>query len=309
MASGLLHLLRGGIDVPPPMWTEADLIALPDVTDNAWVTIGPSGSLPWIETKGKDLAPTGPYVAAELARPEVVELLQRAPTVLASSKYVDPNAWDLDKRDSLRLSLWHWWIAMDAAATAHEQPEGAGRRLASLFSLSVNCANEARTVNDYRLCIELARRDLELMRDLVESTEGDESHVADTLIAALRETPLLSDENAIKGQYVEVYGQMTSMIDDQEWMTRWGARLGTDLRATFTALDESFLGPSEDRCARFRALRERSTFRQAFGYNMYGNLLLWSVGTSDCYNYPSLRAQEQLVADQRQALLTDLEAD
>jgi len=281
-AWGLLHLLSGGMEVPPPMWTEADLIALPDATDNAWVTIGPSDSLPWMETKGKDLAPTGPYVAAQLARPEVVELLQGAPTVLASGKYADPNAWDLDKRDSLRLSLWHWWIAMDVAAAAHDQPEAVGRRLASLFSLSVNCANEARTVDDYRLCVELARRDLELMRDLVESTAGDESRVADTLIAALRETPPLSDENAIKGQYVEVYRLMTFCIDGQGWMVRVGSRLGMDLRATFTALDESFLGTSEDRCARLGEWRERNAFRRAFGYNWFGETLLATASTSDC---------------------------
>jgi hypothetical protein len=101
------------------------------------------------------------------------------------------------------------------------------------------------------------------------------------------------------GQYVWVHGQITSLLEDN----KWSAPLQTDLRATFAELDEAFLmDRPEDRCAMFVALRNRSMLRQAFGYNVLGNVLLRSVGTSDCVFLPWVREIENAVTEQRDEL-------
>jgi hypothetical protein len=253
------------------MWTEANLIPLPAPSENAWESIGPWETLPRLGVRlgsgrGKlAVAATSPEVADELARPEVVALLARAPEVRARTRFADPNAWDLETNDSIRFVIWHQWVALSAVATTREDPEAAARTLASLLSLSTNCANAARTTSDYLGCARLAERSLELMLHVAESPEGKGNReVIQALSKALATTPPLSAKNALMGQYVLVHGQVTSLLEDN----KWGAPLRTDLRATFAELDEAFLvDPPEDRCATLGALRNRSSFRQAFGYN------------------------------------------
>jgi hypothetical protein len=288
------------------MWTEADLIPLPEPSENAWESIGAWETLPRLGIKlgsrRGDLATaaTSPEVAAELARPEVLALLGRAPAVLTRTRFADVNAWDLETHDSICFVIWHQWVALSAAAIMTDEPQAAARTLGSLFSLSTSCANAARTTYDYRICARLAERSLELMLDVAESFEGKgNGQVTQTLSKALRATPPLSAKNALTGQYVWVHGQITSLLEDN----KWSAPLQTDLRATFAELDESFLlDPPEDRCATLGALRNRSSFRQAFGYNALGNMLLSSFGTWDCVVLPYVREIENAVAEQRKAL-------
>jgi hypothetical protein len=288
------------------MWTEADLIPLPEPSENAWESISAWKTLPRLGTElGSErdelaVAATNPEVAAELARPEVVALLERAPGVLARTRFADPNAWDLETHDSLRFVIWHQWVALSAAVTLREAPEAAAQTVGSLFSLSTSCANAARTTHDYRICARLAQRSLELMLDVAESPEGKgNGEVTQTLSKALRATPPLSSKNALMGQYLVVHRRITSLLEDN----KWSAPLQTDLRATFAELDEAFLmDRPEDRCAMLGALRNRSMLRQAFGYNVLGNVLLWSVGTSDCVFLPYVREIENAVAEQRKAL-------
>jgi hypothetical protein len=293
------------------MWTEADLIPLPEPSENAWESIGAWETLPRLGIKlgsrrgDLAIAATSPEVAAELARPEVVALLGRAPEVLTRTRFADPNAWDLETRDSIRFLIWHQWVALSAAAIMTEEPEAAARTVGSLFSLSTSCANAARTTHDYRICAQLAERSLELMLDVSESFEGeDNGEATQTLSEALRATPPLSAKNAFMGQYVWVHGQITSLLEDN----KWSAPLMTDLRATFAELDEAFLlDPPEDRCALLGGLRNRSTFRQAFGYNALGNMLLGDFGPWDCVDLPYVREIENAVAELRKAPLKRVE--
>ncbi len=306
----LVHLVRGGTDLSPPMWTDADLIPLPEPSKNAWESIGSLETLPRLgielDCRRGDLAvaATSSEVAAGLARPEVLALLERAPQVLGRTQLADPNALDLETHDLIRFVVWHRWIALSAAAIMREEPEAAAQTLASLFSLSIDCANAARATSDYRICARLAERTLELMLDFSESPEGDSNVEVDEVLAAvLRTTPSLSTKNALMGQHVSVHGHITSMLQDN----KWSAPLLTDLRATFAELDEGFLVDPEDRCTRWRALRKRSSFRQAFGYNSLGNVLLSGFGTLDCAHFPSVREAESAVAEQRKALLTQVQ--
>ena len=95
------------------------------------------------------IAAMSPEIADELARPEVVALLARAPEVLACPRFIDPNAWDLETHDSIRLVVWSRWVALPAVVTAKEDPEAAARTLASLFPLSTGCASASRLTFDY----------------------------------------------------------------------------------------------------------------------------------------------------------------
>lgn len=144
-----------------------------------------------------------------------------------------------------------------------------------------------------------------VLLDLAESPEGKgNSEATQTLARALRATPPLSAKNALMGQYLLVHQQITSLLKDN----KWGAPLQTDLRATFAELDEAFLAHTpEECCATFGALRNRSSLRQAFGYNRIGNMLLRSVGMSDCFVFPRVREIENTVSEQRRELLNRVE--
>ena len=304
----LVHVVRGGTELPPPMWTEADLIPLPEPSENAWESIGAWKTLPRL---GRELAldlergdfwavATSPGVAAELARPEVVALLAQVPDALARTRFADPHAWDLKTRDPIRLPIWHRWVVLSAAANMSEEPEATARTIASLFALSTDCANAARTTYDYQICARLVERSIELMLDVADSFEGKGTgEVTRALSEALRATPPLSSKNALMGQYVWVHGQITSTLQDH----KWSAPLMTDLWSTFAELDESFLlDTTEDRCAVLGALRKRSSFGQLFGYNALGNMLLRDFGTFDCVHLPYVQDIENAVAEQRKAL-------
>lgn len=308
----LVHVVRGDTELPPPMWTEADLIPLPEPSENAWESIGAWKTLPRLE---RELAlesergdfwavATSPEVAGELARPEVIALLARVPDVLKRTRFADPNAWDFETRDPIRFVIWHRWVALSAAATMGEEPEATARTIASLFSLSTDCANAARTTYDYQICARLVERSIEPMLDVAESFEGKTGEVTRALSEALRATPPLSSKNALIGQYVWVRGQITSTLQDH----KWSAPLMTDLRSTFAELDESFLlDTTEDRCAVLGALRKRSPFRQMFGYNPLGNMLLSDFGTFDCVHLPYVQDIENAVAETRNALSARVE--
>jgi hypothetical protein len=307
----LVHVVRGGIEPSPPMWTEANLIPLPESSENAWERIGPWKTLPRLGVevgsgRGKlMIAAMSPEIADELARPEVVALLARAPEVLACPRFIDPNAWNLEANDSIRLVIWSRWVALSAVVTAKEDPEAAARTLASLFSLSTGCANASRTTFDYLICAGLAERSLELMLDVAALPQGEgNGQVTRALSEALAATPPLSDENALTGQYVMTHGQITSLLEDN----KWSAALQTDLHATFAKLDGAFLvDPPEDRCTMLGAWRNPSFLRYVFGYNRLGNSLLSSFGTFDRVHFPRVREAENAVAEQRQVLLSRVE--
>ena len=237
-----VHQLRGGRDVPPPRWTEGDLLALPDDEDNAWHLIGHSHDLPPFHFYGSlldgDTIPSHLIDTADAAlkQPRVAELLHRAQAVRAKPTLASPH--DLEEStagDVLRLSEWHYWVVLSARRKLEREPSTAADELAHQIPLWIQCANLARDGLAYSVCAAQARRDLELSLVLAKilADEGARSR----LVASIRNAPELSPRNALIAEYVRAYRGLESYrVNGKKTLLR-----RTDLNRTLEEIDQTFL--------------------------------------------------------------------
>jgi hypothetical protein len=117
-AWGTAHRVRGGAELPPRKWTEADLAPLPHDAENAWDVIGPTADMPdfTIDLALRDDSIPIPEddraaVDAELARPEVRALLATVPAVLELSSVAPPDTLNDVRADTMRMLQWRQWVA------------------------------------------------------------------------------------------------------------------------------------------------------------------------------------------------------
>ncbi len=155
-----IHRVRGGGVVPPPRWTEANLLALPRDSSNVWHLIGHSHDVPPFNLDrsllGPELVPASavdsvdsalqqPRVAELMQQPRVAELMHQAAEVRAKPALASPhNPEEPTGDDWLRLPIWHDWILLSLKREIDREPSTAANELAQLIPMWIQCANLAR---------------------------------------------------------------------------------------------------------------------------------------------------------------------
>lgn len=247
----LLHRILGGAELPPPKWTEADVVPLPLGVENAWYVIGPLDEMPeftidpalWddsVQIAKEDQVAVG----AELARPEVRALLATVPAVLDRPHLVPPETFDGTPLDLIRLQQWRWWVGLSLNSTLEQDPDAAAQLLSRLFPMWIECANSARSAIAYMVCANGAKRDLDLMLRAAEMlSQRSDAHGLELLRVAVGDTPALSPDNVTTVDYVLVYRKLASLVSELD-----GFQI--DFKSTLDLLN-SFFDPehAEDLCA------------------------------------------------------------
>lgn len=236
-----IHWIRGGWDVPPPRWTQADLHPLPPDGSNTWHLIGHSHDLPSFNLDrsllGSELVPAAAIdvVDAALRQPTVAELLHRASTLRATPALASPR--ELGKfmgNDPFRLPRWHDWVLLSVKRKIEREPSTAANELAQLIPMWIQCANLARDGLTSFVCAVQARRDLELSLELAKVLEERDTRVR--LATSIRDAPPLSAENAIIAEYITAYRGLESYrVNGKRTLLR-----GTDLKRTLANIDDEF---------------------------------------------------------------------
>ena len=217
-----VHRIRGGAELPPPKWTEADLVPLPPDAENAWGLIGPLDELPdftidpalWDDSVPIPEAAQA-AVDAELARPEVRALLAEVPAVLERPYLSPPDTLADVPVDMIQVQQWRLWVGLWLNRNLERDPELAAGVLSKLFPLWIQCTNSARNAVTFMLCADGAKRDLDSMFRTAESASrvGDSESLA-LLRAAVDDTPPISSSNLMVGRYIWEYRSLRSFISE-----------------------------------------------------------------------------------------------
>jgi hypothetical protein len=276
----LIHAVRGGIELPAPMWIEADLVPLPSVEDNAWYVMWPLETMPvlTLDIEARDdgspiLENDRATIEAELNRAEVQELLATLPDVLEKAALAQPVEVGPGNDEALRTHRWWTWVELSLASQLETRPVLVAERLTKLFPLWVSCANSARRSVPYVICTDAAKRDLALMARAasVLSRSGD-TRGLNQMRATLSETPVVSPENQERAEYIELYGVVDSIVSDN-------IPFMIDLRDTVETLNDYF-DPAlvEGPCASWLD-RPRTPL---YAYNGIGRQLATDLGWGVC---------------------------
>lgn len=295
-----VHQLRGGSDVPPPRWTEADLLALPDYEDNAWHLIGHSHDLPPFDLDGAllsaDMIPSRLIDSADAAlrQPQVAELLHWATAVRAKPTLASPHKVAASVgEDLLRLPEWHHWVLLSAKRKVEREPSTAADELARLIPMWIECANLARYGLTYFACAVQARRDLELSLELAKVLFDEDALLR--LAASIREAPTLSPENVFIAEYVRAYRGLESYrVNGKKTFLR-----RTDLKRTLEGIDQTFLTAMAGEECEERELRR-------WGYNWGGNAFAKILTAPVCTQAPRFHAVTEQVGKLRADVLNAL---
>jgi hypothetical protein len=295
-----VHQLRGGSDVPPPRWTEGDLLALPDDEENAWHLIGRSRDLPPFNLDpsllGADVIPSRSIetVDAALRQPRVAELLHQARAVRAKPTLASPHSVaESAGEDFLRVRAWHDWVLVSAKRDVLREPSAAADELAHLIPKWIQCANLARYGFTYFICAVEARRDLELSLELAKVLPDEDAR--QRLAASIREAPVLSPENVFVAEYVRAYRGLESYrLNGKKTLLR-----RTDWEQTLAEIDRVFLGAmAGDEC-------EEGELTQ-WSYNSGGKAFAKILTTPTCAGAPRFHTVAQQVAELRSDALRAL---
>ena len=298
----LAHRLKGGAELPAPLFTEADLVALPPMEDNAWYVIGPSHRLPEL-TNARLVDPVAVSVArrvaldSELARPDVRALLQTVPEVLSRSTLVSPREVGGPWVDVFRLSGWQAWVELWLGSRLAEDPRGVAEHLSKSFPLWIGCANAARATVDYLVCANEAERELRLLtRTVGRLVEVGDYQTLARVERAVRSVPRISAENVRRADYILGYTVLAPRIS---------LHRPVDLRATVD-LFNSFYDP-----ATATTMCETSTDVRRFAfyeYNYIGKSFATLMARGfHCMGRPHVEKATNRVALERDSLLEQLQ--
>jgi hypothetical protein len=236
-----IHWIRGGWDVPPPRWTQADLHPVLQEENNTWHLIGHSGDLPPFNLDrlllGSEPIPAAAIDAVDgaLRQPRVAELLYRASAIQTTPALASPHDRGTFMGDDiLRLPGWHDWVLVSVKRKIQVEPTTAANELAELIPMWIQCVNLARDALTGFACAVQARRDLELSIELAKLVVERDARAR--LTTSIRDAPRLSAENVIIAEYVTAYRGLESYRANGESVFL----LGTDLKRTLADIDDEF---------------------------------------------------------------------
>jgi hypothetical protein len=295
-----IHQFRGGSVVPPPRWTEADLLALPDDENNAWHLIGHSHDVPPFDLDrsllGADMVPSqsSDAVDAALRQPRVAELLHQARAVRSKSALASPHTVaESTVEDFLRLLNWHDWVLVSAKRKVAREPSSAADELARLIPMWIQCANLTRYGLTYFACAAQARRDLELSLELAKVLFDEDARLR--LAASIREAPALSPENVFIAEYVRAYRGLESYrVNGKKTLLR-----RTDLSRTLEEIDQTFLAALDGNECEERPLTQ-------WGYNWGGKAFAKILTVPVCTYAPRFHTVTEQVGKLRSDALKAL---
>ena len=300
-----VHRIRGGAELPPPKWTEADLVPLPPDAENAWGLIGPLDESPdftidpalWDDSVPIPEAAQA-AVDAELARPEVRALLAEVPAVL-ERQYLSPPDTLADVRvDMMQVQQWRLWVGLWLNRNLERDPELAAGVLSKLFPLWIQCTNSARDPITFALCANGAKRDLDLMFRTAESASrvGDRESLA-LLSAAVDDTPPISSSNLMVAQYILEYHKLASLTSELD-----GFQI--DFQETLDTLNAYF---EPDQVEGLCADREETWRHPLYHYNGFGKRAAKTVAGFHCAFLPNISKAINAVTERRAKLQTALQ--
>lgn len=292
-----IHQIRGGGVVPPPRWSEADLLALPQDGNNAWQLIGPSHEVPPFNLDssllGSDLVPTSAVgsVDAALRQPRVADLLHQAAAVRAKPSLAAPdNLSGPAGDDFLRLPSWHDWVLLSLKREIERDPSAAANDLAQLIPMWIQCANLARDGFTYFACAVQARRDLELTLELAKVLQDQDARAR--LAASIRDVPTLSQENVVIAEYIAAHRGLESYrVNGKEIFLR-----RTDLKRTLEDIDRTLMSVMDGNLCEERDLTQWS-------YNWGGEVFAMLLTAPVCMHAPRrLKVTEEVAVLRAKAL-------
>lgn len=303
-AWGAVYRIRGGAELPPPKWTEADLAPLPPDSDNGWELIGPLSGMPDFTPRVAlwDVAipiPTGAraWVDAELERPEVRALLAKVPAVLERGYLFPPDTMNDPDVDTTRMHQWHRWMVFWLNRTLETDPESAAAILSKLYPLWVRSANVAGDDITFAMCVSAAKTDLDLMVRVVESAfaVGDTGPV-ERLRSILKDTPPISLQDLRVASYVRGYRELDAITSDTDG-------LPIDFRETFDRFNAYFEpDPVESLCA----THDDEQGHPFLAYNGLGRRAAKAAAGLHCAFEPNRREAVRAVSEKQQKLSATL---
>lgn len=302
----LIHTVRGGIELPAPKWTEADLVSFPPVAANAWYAMWSLETMPALafDIQARDdgspmLEKDRATIEAELNRDAVQELLATLPDVLEKPVLAQPFEVGPGNHEALRTDRWWTWIELSLASQLETRPVLVAERLTKLFPLWVACANAARTTVPYVICTDAAKRDLVLMGRAasVLSRYGD-TRGLEQMRATLLQTPVVSPNNQERAEYIQLYGVVDSIVSDN-------IPFMIDLRDTIETLN-GYFDPAlvEGLCASWSEHKRIPLYT----YNGIGRQLATDLGTGSCPPRGHVQKVTRALQEARAALAEQLES-
>ena len=158
----------------------------------------------------------------------------------------------------------------------------------------------------YQVCASVAAKDLDLMASAVrESPDAGDSDANERLSAMLQDTPELSVQNAMVGEYLTSFQWLDSTLQDLGWKLL----IITDLTATVSQLNDAFRAESaEDACAKLEGIMP-PPLASLFTYNVGGRNLLSPLEFTFCAILPRVHEKTETVAEKRRTLLDALGSD
>jgi hypothetical protein len=301
---GAVHRVRGGAELPPPKWSEADLVPLPPDAENAWGVIGPLAKMPdfTIDPALWDDSVPIPEEAraavdAELARPEVRALLARVPAVLERA-YLSPPDTLADPLDGdIRTQQWRLWLGLSLNRTLDTDPESAALVLSKLFPMWIQCANSARDPITFVMCADGAKRDLDLMSRTAESAlRTRDARSLELLRSATDKTPAISSDNLMVARYIFEYRSLRSVTSEINGFL-------VDFRETLDTLNAYF---APDQMEALCATREDTRTHPFYLYNGFGKRAASTVAGFHCEFLPYISNAINAVTERRAKLQTTL---
>jgi len=169
------HRVLGGVEVPAPAWSEADLLPLPPEDQNAWYRIGKYSQIPYcdfesfLEAPDKRIpADMTDVVAMGLSLPEVQELLERTEGSYELDRLANPNAVapPFSSSGAHRIGAWHAWVQLSWMQQAAHTPSNVAFKIARVIPMWTECANTSREELTYELCLRSLISDLRLAKHL-----------------------------------------------------------------------------------------------------------------------------------------------
>jgi hypothetical protein len=300
-----VHRIRGGAELPPPKWNQADLVPLPPDAENAWGLIGPLDELPdftidpalWDDSVPIPEAAQA-AVDAELARPEVRALLAELPAVLERPYLSPPDTLADVPVDMIQVQQWRLWVGLWLNRNLESDPELAAGVLSKLFPLWIQCTNSARDAVTFMLCANGAKRDLDSMFRTAESASraGDRESLA-LLRATVDDTPPISSSNLMVGRYIWEYRSLRSFISEFSGFL-------VDFRDTLDALNAYF---APDQMEALCAKREDTRRHPLYAYNGFGKRAASNVAGFHCEILPYISKGINAVTERRAKLQTALQ--
>jgi hypothetical protein len=295
-----IHQIRGGGVVPPPRWTEADLLALPQDSSNVWHLIGHSHDVPPFNLDrsllGPEMVPASAVdsVDAALQQPRIADFLHDAAEVRAQRTLASPHNFDEPTGDDfLRLPIWHDWILLSLKREIDRDPSTAANELAQLIPMWIQCANLARDGFTYLACAVQARRDLELTLELAKVLQDQDARAR--LAASIREAATLSSENVIIAEYITAHRGLESYrVNGKRIYLR-----RTDFKRTLTDIDDTFMSVMAGNACEERPLTQ-------WGYNWGGKVFTKLLTAPVCMAAPWLIEVTEEVAKLRANVLLAL---